>query len=397
MALNSRVRTRARGANGLHYLGIQDNSYEYVCTEPYHETCTDELHGAPPYKQGGGLVLVRSALHRGFTADVNWLGAASRSYQGKFTSGWIPATLTSEGLPSKTPSSKATLDALGATGWARYKPGKAVANTGQFLAELHQLPTIPVLSAFKAIARTNFRKLGAYKKLGGEYLNVEFGWKPFLTDLRDMYNLTHTMDRRLAQLKRDNGKRIRRKGKVSNNTTVEVIQSEEITPFFPILTSEYYSSPGSRTVTVSTTDSSWFSAGFRYWSPDVGSLRWTNRAKRALWGINPSPSLLWEVLPWSWLIDWFSNTGDVLSNMSENAAENLAADYAFIMRTQQKTYEVMESQSFPQKPYSLECVTLLDYTLKERSVANPYGFGLTFDSLSDRQMLILAALGISRS
>jgi hypothetical protein len=353
--------------------------------------------------------VIRASFKRGLSADCHWTGAASRTWDGQFTDSWQPPNLWSGGVPqfyrdnaSSLAKSTGALDVLGTTGWARLKPGKPGASVGQAIAELRDgTPTIPgsQILGLKRLAKKNRKRLEFHKNLGSEYLNIQFGWLPFLNDLREMYHTWNTLDQKLAQLKRDNGKPVRRRGKVSSTSNTTLYEESSNTYMYPILTNEYYvpGSPGHRTVMRTETDSSWFSARFRYWIPDIGTSQWTRRAKAALFGLNPSPSLLWEVLPWSWLIDWFSNTGDVLSNISTNAAENLAADYAFIMSHHSISYMVEQKMPVAQHPYELSVNSELRYEAKQRSKANPYGFGLTFDDLSGRQMLILSALGLSRS
>ena len=125
----------------------------------------------------------------------------------------------------------------------------------------------------------------------------------------------------------------------------------------------------------------------------------------ALFGLNPTPSLLWEVLPWSWLIDWFSNVGDVVSNMSSNAVDNLVAHYAYVMRTQtvQTTYtayykcDTGTTGAYKCSGGEGTCTATKLTVTKSRAKATPYGFGVSFGGLSAYQVSILGALGMSRS
>jgi len=51
--------------------------------------------------------------------------------------------------------------------------------------------------------------------------------------------------------------------------------------------------------------------------------------------------LVWELLPMSWLLDWFGNFGDVIANVSTGAVDNLVLEYGFIMR--HRTEEITAS------------------------------------------------------
>jgi hypothetical protein len=113
--------------------------------------------------------------------------------------------------------------------------------------------------------------------------------------------------------------------------------------------------------------------------------------------LNLTPEVVWELLPWSWLIDWYSNVGDLLLNIVQQPDENRAARDAFLMRTTELNLVLNSIADFK--------VTLggpfhdtwtVRITRKERVEASPFGFGLVGDDFSARQWSILAALGLSR-
>lgn len=291
------------------------------------------------------------------------------------------------------------LSAYGATGWRRARPGNPVANAGQWLAELRDLPRLP-FAAFAALR--NFRSLGS------EYLNVQFGWAPFLGDLRKMYDLSIVLDRRLMELRRNNDRRIRRRRILTDSTVVSVNLTESL----PSVLAQYSSIPTILvgripwrdywfSETTTTITRRWFMGAFRYYIQNSMSPRWTNRAKTALFGLNPTPSLLWEVLPWSWLFGYFTNIGDAIANLSANAVDNLTADYAYVMEEKIIRRERVANvgwSNYNSTPAGHNLITSkYEEVTRMRESASPYGFGVTYDGLSPYQMSILAALGISRS
>jgi hypothetical protein len=152
----------------------------------------------------------------------------------------------------------------------------------------------------------------------------------------------------------------------------------------------------------------WYSARYRYFIPEehLQSSLWTKAAKAALFGVLPTPELLWEVVPWSWLIDWFTNVGDIASNLSWTPAENLIADYSFVMKHIEEKVVTTNYTFFPPRitpAYNYKGVDHTFTRVEKREVKlragdlNPFGLGVTLPSLSGRQLGILAALGISRS
>lgn len=333
----------------------------------------------------------------GYSANVRLLPniAAASAFTGwEWYRPWVaPAAI----LPSYKPSFS-SLNGDGATGWKRTRPGKPMANFAVFVGELRHPPTIP---------RVLMARAKAFRDLGSDYLNVNFGWKPFVSDLRKMYETYVTIDRRLAQLVRDNGRGVRRRTELGNTetTTSGNVATKEGGWYFHYSPASYpgmaYRGGFSWTRTQKTR--TWYVAKYRYYIPDVGSSQWTKRATRALYGVNITPEVVWELIPWSWLIDYFSNVGDIVSNLSTNAASHLTADYAYVMRTTEVRVECRAHATWDPYPSrgvqggTFEAVINNGYETKTRQLASPYGFGVNYDGLSAYQMSILAALGISRS
>jgi len=228
----------------------------------------------------------------------------------------------------------------------------------------------------------------------------------------------------MAQLIRENGKGVTRKATVQNDDTSVHNVTNYSTAYANVIGAppnyfgsyNVYDGTGSgsygRTVYTRTrreVTKVWFEGTFRYYIPDIGTSQWNRRARLALFGLHPSPELLWEVLPWSWLIDYFSNVGDVMSNMSTGAAENLTTSRSFIMRhtiveTEHKAHVVHEAldqpgyfnNKWPAVEHTWSTVDKTE-TKSRAGGGNPFGLNVTLDSLNAGQLAILAALGISRS
>jgi hypothetical protein len=430
--------TRKRDRHLLNTLGNP-----YLCTKQYIaggfppevwyapneliETNRDSPHKGPPYTSGSPFELTKFYVKRnyhnndGFYAQ-GWGGTPTqpgREWFGNITTSSLPFLTYKEPTSgtvywtqarmntwiSQDFPSDADLNSLGATAWSRFKPGKPISSSDQAVLELAKdgLPSVPGAQFLRTIARA---KSSLIKALAGEYLNYEFGIKPIVNDLRNLYKAQRILEKRLFQLRRDNGQPVRRRG--SFPMTIDKYYDVSTNGNFarPTNTSEFYGPAADprnfRRIVGVTRSTVRFSGRFRYWIPDVGTNQWTDRTKLALFGINPNASLLYEVMPWSWLIDWFTNLGDVIDNLSVNAAENLVADYAYIMKEVDRRvyYETSVLLQSPEDGYSqfvASDVSVAGAVFKLRDSANPYGFGFTFDSLSWRQMAILTALGLSRS
>lgn len=153
------------------------------------------------------------------------------------------------------------------------------------------------------------------------------------------------------------------------------------------------------------TTKSWFSGGFRFYYPSVAegleALSEIENNANTLLGTRLDPELLWNLQPWTWLLDWFVNTGSIAGNLSAILADNLVMQYGYIMRTVQIDKEITLPALWTQSlggwarkrgPWSVH----LSKTLKARAKASPFGFGLNPSDFSSNQWAILGALGISR-
>ncbi len=316
-----------------------------------------------------------------------------------------------------------SLNAQGTAFIKRARPGNPTAGLFQFVGELHDIPRLP---------RLKYSGLKTFRDLGENYLNVVFGWQPFVKDLVDMYNTQQRLESSLKKLRDNNGLIVRRReSKKTSTAIVDAFEGSLSSPFgrlddttiggdsrlkgfivggplgcanadlYPL----DFTGQCDYNCTVMDTTTTWNCGSFGYYVPDIGSSQWTERAKRALFGQNPTPSQLWELLPWSWLIDWFSNVGDIMSNISTNAVDNETWTNCFSMREIDLTTEIIISNHWDEKTGSYGFhlpagSSSLKYSRSEiqkwRRQASPYGFGLSWPDFSLRQLGILAALGITR-
>jgi hypothetical protein len=119
--------------------------------------------------------------------------------------------------------------------------------------------------------------------------------------------------------------------------------------------------------------------------------------------------VLYEVYPWSWLLDWFTNVGDIVSNLSVNAVENEVLVNSFIMSRQREVTEIALTTTWDDYTagsginYPKFVVRSgSDYIKwshlklsKMRHPASPFGFGISSATFTTKQWLILSALGLT--
>jgi hypothetical protein len=348
-------------------------------------------YGYPKFDTGkdvGGSFILQGAhfIHN----PVN----VGRIHRGGFDRWYYDGTLYANpaAVFSATPNTSA--GSFGATAYARMKPTEPSFESLNAFYELKDLP---------GMLRQRLSNNGL-KNIGNYYLALKFGWEPLLRDIISMVSLQRDAQAKLAQLLRDNGRPVRRRITLLNTQSEpSIVDGIDTNAFQPGFVSQYYAQDPRSVVKRYDTDEVWASARFRYWlPPGPRDIQWSKNMLARLYGLRPTPSVVYNAIPWSWLVDWFSNLGDVISNLDSGVADHLAADYCYVMR---KTTHVVNKDSVgwfktgwqsgsPIKQVSAS--VRQEYFSKSRSVGSPFGFGLKESDLSTTQLTILGALGLSR-
>jgi hypothetical protein len=375
------------------------------------QVTTSEGHPFPP-RNGGGL----SDIGGDFYTMKSYMASKMAKVRDiqyvtplEFPIGWsewnkysgpITAHVPTEGsgttvkmvLPPSVESPLVEINALGATAIAQSSPTNSVADAATMIGELMKdgLPSVVNSQTWKA------RTLTA-KNAGNEYLNIQFGWRPLVSDVSKFAHGVRHLDTVLAQYERDAGRVVRRHFNFpSVSTTSESVLGTGYP--FGIGNMGWETSPGVIVRRRNISKRQWFSGAFTYYLPtgyDSRSAlsRYALMADRL--GLKLTPELLWNIAPWSWAVDWFSNTGDVLKNVGNFVGSGLIMRYGYLMEESICT-DTYSLEGLKQKvAYPVPNSVYVTH-VKKRVRANPYGFGVSWDALSTFQLSILAALGMSR-
>lgn len=350
---------------------------------------------------GGEMVLLRNKLT---VVPGRWSGQSG--YYKISNMEMCPNTFPSAGVP--VPINGSNMVAVGTRGWRMFKPTEEQAGAAQFFGELRDLPRAFSIYAYKNILKEFARgRLGnvhfhqAAKLGASDFLNFQFGWVPFYRDMTSMLENFRDRKKLIEQLRRDNGRPVRRGGTVmkteSTNTTTGSSTFGGLV--YPALTTQLYAEPEKTFTTTKVEEKYWFSARFRYWIPALldesrGALQGQENINRILFGASITPRTLYQLTPWSWLLDWTSSAGDVIANMNDSL-DNLTADYAYAMGHKVTTVQyVIKGRLKNGEPYETSCTSTNE--VKMRNQATPFGFGILPGTLSLKQSAILAALGYTR-
>lgn len=286
----------------------------------------------------------------------------------------------------------------GATLVSKALPTAPSASVGIMLAELVKdgLPraTISTLKSLRNSPR------GA----ADDFLNFQFGWKPLIGDIRDLIAVLRNHNKIIAQYARDSGRPVRRRRSLPSVRTTEILPGN-----IPFLSNDADLGGmfGRGAVEITDQVETWFSGEFVYELPIrdsvMNDLLYYERLADKLLGLSLTPELLWELTPWSWLVDWVTNVGDVMSNVTAFVQHGMVMPYGYVQHRVTREYKFVAADIvFGSSNYSREGSWPTPITRSRRYVhmyrrkANPYGFGMTWDGLSKTQLAILAALGLSR-
>jgi hypothetical protein len=258
-------------------------------------------------------------------------------------------------------------------------------------------------------------KLDAFQRLGKEYLNLQFGWSPFVDDLKELLLAVQSSAKLVKQYERDAGRFVRRSYEFAPDSTVTARPPKVGGGIAPLTLQpqgqgliDFYGkgsvSGGTLYCTEEVIHRYYFSGAYTYFLPPLEKDPRTallSHARRAtsllnhLGGTSVTPSTIWEAAPWTWLSDWFSDIGGILANVSNFQTDNLILRWGYLQRYTyaSRVYQFRGMKLTGGVP--LDSTTIFTTVKKERAKATPYGFGVDPATFSEWQWSILAALGLT--
>jgi hypothetical protein len=291
-------------------------------------------------------------------------------------SGRLPALSLSLG------TDMASLMAYGSKAISKSLPDVPDFSLFRFVGELREgLPKVPL----KVLAKE--KKL---RNVGGEYLNVQFGIMPLISDLQNFLEaLQHPRLRSALDHKINEEMRVRKVLDKGSSTTSRAMTASEYT----------FDATGqtavSGTITTNSSYRVWSSCSFGYYQfHDLRRL--LDEMDVMLGGVGTIPTAidLWNLLPWSWLVDWFVNFNNVATNISYLGRDGLYLQRGYVMA--HYTNEEIHSQHGNLYDMSYDTTGVLRQERKYRVRASPFGFGYTWKDFNPFQLSILGALGVNR-
>lgn len=236
------------------------------------------------------------------------------------------------------------------------------------------------------------------------FLNHQFGWVPFLSDVRGAINTYQNSQEIIARITRNNNQSIRRKVTVENVVKEQVLFEGGAfhTPYaFPDQLYARSGWPGTGQLIRRTVRTVLGAGRFRYYIPHFDQARpdydsAINNAKRNMdiYGIRINPSNVYQAIPYSWAADWVSNVGDYVTRFSDEWSDNLAAEYFYVSCRERIEHVYKSTYPLHSGTISVESSHIVE-TKQRVEGMSPFGVSLSWANLSPRQWAIAGALGLS--
>lgn len=410
---------------------VAGNSLSFIPQEKFQraKVTKDQVNPGPPYKTGGDF-FSGSFVNEYVPSDVLGYGTYENSQHSpflgkritnrKYVGGFAPPGDSTFGLDFTDveslleigPSTIPDLSDWGDKAWSRTKPKLEKASAFVFLAELRDFPRMMkhAASVYHGLWHQMRGSTRSWKmlpqKVADDFLSVQFGWAPFLSDINKFHKVVDEYGAFVEKLSEQNGKPIRRRVPLEKDHTLTIISSGTGYPAsfseFSNGQSDWFTSIPSWQLIEEDLISTYAVGRFSYYLPEFDlamkdyASKWKSIKRfMTLFGLRVSPSNLYKTIPWTWLADWVSNFGDHVDHWNDAWLDSVVCNYLYVMQTRiiKRTY----TRVLPFRSGTVNLSWSRYKATKTRSSASsPYGFSLSWDDLSLRQLGILGALGIKR-
>jgi hypothetical protein len=163
------------------------------------------------------------------------------------------------------------------------------------------------------------------KGQGNQYLNYKFGWEATVRAVVDMLKVPEKIANQVNYLIDRNG--------LSTTFAATRSGSEQWTGVDPTLFMEQYAGEFGQTWGYGTRMRNWrlrsvINYGVRFPKVDVPQLR--QDLLDVKWGVNPQPQDVFNLVPWTWLVDWFGGLGEYIEVMNTLANDRSLFNYGYL-------------------------------------------------------------------
>jgi hypothetical protein len=382
----AQARTRARSLIGAPWSKTTYGSYNSGTNSPQlAETCDDVVGN---FSSNNPFYLVRTEKKGGLISGSITTSLGLRKFDNQ------PTPLYGSGYLAW--DAHEAVDSLISKAIARTNPSRAVLSLPVFIGELKDIPHM-VRHAGRFLNGSAYKHgnnvISAAKEVASENLAIQFGWAPLINDLIGMAKFAESFERRKRELSRlYSGRGLKRRVNLGGSE-YEDTQSGSLKTDQGIFIHSTWTRRRIRKY--------WAVVRWKPFSDvryDPDSFEFT----KILLGLKAQafPEALWELLPWSWLIDYFTNVGDLVS-LTNNSLQASVTE-GVLMKS------AYRSINHPPKVWTLHAGDNVGYASINNTVnSNEYktrhlftqsdlGINGSFQFLSGRQLSILNSIAMTR-
>jgi hypothetical protein len=302
---------------------------------------------------------------------------------------------------------------------------RRVFDTARNITELKDLPaTVASVKSLRDLCRklstdpaATIRTLD--KEIGNLYLSWKFGVESTVSAVESMMRIPEKAAKKLNYL-------IRRSGKISSGKSRRIYKNVSPPDAIPIPSFTYALPSWAEIVSQETTRS--YDVEYRVAVnqsinfPKLAVPSYSDSNYRKILGLNLTPGDIYHLLPWTWLIDWFSSVGKYVDILQAMHADDQLINYGFatVIITETVNHKcivkVTSAEGSEYTPIGETVPVSLSYSSSEQlhtfqrtwvrtfrrrveisTLEGVITFGIFQKGLSDFQTKILAALFAQRS
>lgn len=277
------------------------------------------------------------------------------------------------------------------------RPTKPHAELATFVAELGDAP--------RSVATLLANMRG--QELSQGPINYMFGIAPAISDIKSLAKAVSSSSRITNKFIENSGRTVRRSRSWSEPAVVTT-SSFDTGVWAPRYSTPSITFYAQVDLTRKVQRSYKVGAAYQYYVAD--SSGFLSRAARYrqmadhLLGSNLDAATLWELTPWSWLVDWSVDIGGLISYQEDVVDDSLVlrGGYSSIFDRVTDTYKVTVSSNRDSDPsWAVSTPTTLSFTTEayyrhKRRPADPFAWSPSAE-VTPRRAAILAALGLSRA
>lgn len=405
------------------YHTVRMHNYQNMTPYDTAQVTIDQINPGPPYLSGGPFkseTQTFSAPCGGVYGYGTYLRSDRKErYIGGFHSPGndefksMPGFSGSGNLDPFSNANYPSMAGWGDKAWNKTKPKLEKVSGFVFAAESRDLPRM-LKTTGKGFHEIWMRMNGSSvhqtmigpKGAAEHFLNHQFGWAPFLNDVRRMNYIIEHHQSVSRHLTHKNGQWVRRRVTLLEDESTVLLQTGTGNPLSVASMPQGYMSATPTWQLLETTTTKITAVGkFKYYRPEFDANLGPshnsvmNQVLRAMtiYGLRISPSNVYKATPWSWAVDWFTSLGDYIDHLTDIYQDSVVGQYVYVMQTRKRVRKYILVLPFNfGKTVTLEFDRVIE--TKERAQASgPFGFDTTWDGLSPRQIAIAVALGITRS